>query len=380
MSSGGGGRNGDLDPEKTRLTSQLSGADNDKTNALTDLGAVAELRAALQAPGPNDKLTLPLYAMADTIIVGRGTACDWQLDDVSLSRKHATFRWSGLKGGLTVEDLGSANGTRVNGRPCRGETKVLPGEPVQLGTVIISLQLKSAKPATADEQATRLVQQPDQPISPSSDESEPSLTPLPPAKTVLRPPPDRGVANQHAQVFRPEKDAARPDEPTRGWDTRAVLVRAPEKAFDPEWLDQIKNMWRTNRRPLVLAGAAAWIALLLIVWASVEKGQQEEDDAFPTAMPTAKAPKKPATPPKPPTETATKPVVTPIPTPTPPVETPPAAEDPDRAAAMEQAIAAYDQGRMTEALSIFRKLAADPKDPTSKFMVDLIESRQGATP
>jgi pSer/pThr/pTyr-binding forkhead associated (FHA) protein len=375
------GKNGDLDPEKTRLTAEPSGADNDKTHALTDLGAVAELRAVLQAPGPNDKLTLPLYAMADTVIVGRGTACDWQLDDVSLSRKHAQFRWSGLKGGLTVEDLGSANGTRVNGRPCRGETKVLPGEPVQLGTVIISLQLKSAKPATTDEQATRLVQQPDQPIS--AEESEPSLTPLPPAKTVLRPPPERGVANQFAQVFRPEKDSARPDEPTRSWDTRAVLVRAPEKAFDPEWLDQIKNMWRTNRRPLVLAGAAAWIALLLIVWASVEKGQQEEDDAFPPSMPTAKAPKKPATPPKPPTEMTTKPVVTPIPTP--PAETPPATptlqpEDSDHAAAMEQAIAAYDQGRMTEALSIFRRLAADPKDPTSKFMVDLIESRQGATP
>jgi pSer/pThr/pTyr-binding forkhead associated (FHA) protein len=390
----------DLDPEKTKMTSQVAGADSDKTHALADLGAIAELRATVATPAPTDTLNLPLYAAPDTVIVGRGTACDWQLDDASLSRKHAQFRWSGTSGKLTVEDLGSANGTRVNGRPVRGETPVSAGEQVQLGTVIITLELRQKK--SADEQATRLVQQPDRPFLP--EESDPSLTPLPAAATVVRPQPAPGAPNQLAQVFRPEKDAARPDEPTRKWDARAALVRAPERAFDGEWLEQLKNMWRTNRRPLVLAGAAAWIALLLIIWASVEKGQAVDEDPFAGApMPTTKAPRRPAAAKEDGTAAAkgdgvAKPMVTQLPVtppPTrPPTETPPAVhapsnppptspptpEDSARADSMERAIAAYDQGRLPEALALFKQLAADPKDASSKFMVDLIEARQAATP
>ena len=45
--------------------------------------------------GNGEKKALPLYALPDQIVVGRGTACDWQLDDPSLSRKHCQFRWNG---------------------------------------------------------------------------------------------------------------------------------------------------------------------------------------------------------------------------------------------------------------------------------------------
>src|SRR5260370_30037988 len=98
------------DVETTRQTAlPPQSPDDEPTAAHGGVEVVAELRAAF---GSGDKKTLPLYALPDTIVLGRGTASDWQIDDTSLSRKHCQFKWSGQT--LTVEDLGSANGTRVS--------------------------------------------------------------------------------------------------------------------------------------------------------------------------------------------------------------------------------------------------------------------------
>ncbi len=53
----------------------------------------------------------------DQIVIGRGGDCDVVIDHRSLSRRHAILR-SGVP--VTVEDLGSTNGTRVNGELRRG--------------------------------------------------------------------------------------------------------------------------------------------------------------------------------------------------------------------------------------------------------------------
>jgi two-component system, NtrC family, response regulator AtoC len=45
-----------------------------------------------------------------TIVIGRGTNCDVRIDDLSISRQHASVH---LGTELTVEDLGSANGTTL---------------------------------------------------------------------------------------------------------------------------------------------------------------------------------------------------------------------------------------------------------------------------
>jgi hypothetical protein len=47
-------------------------------------------------------------------VLGRGTEADIRLPDTGVSRKHADVQLSG--GTVTVEDLGSTNGTLVNGR------------------------------------------------------------------------------------------------------------------------------------------------------------------------------------------------------------------------------------------------------------------------
>jgi predicted component of type VI protein secretion system len=340
-------------PTRQTLLPDSGSPDDKPTGHIQDLGAIAELRAALGA-STQGKHTLPLYPMPDQIVVGRGTACDWQIDDASLSRKHAQFRWNGRE--LTVEDLGSANGTRVGGRPARTATPVPPGESVQLGTVIVTFELKgkaaSGKPK-ADDVATRLVQQPDN--RPEDIISDPGLPALAPKPTVVRTP------KTHAPVFRPPKDAAGPDEETRAWDPRAVLVHAPEKAFDGELLEQIKKAWREKRRMFVLAGAAAWMAILLMIWAAFENKPAEED-------PFAALPKKPA---------PRKPKVEQLPIPE-AAQAPPADEERDDV--LSQAVNAYEQGRQTEALALFKRLAADPRDAGARFMVELLSPKKGATP
>ena len=53
-------------------------------------------------------------------------------DDVELSRRHASFVHT-ESGGLAVEDLGSTNGTFVNGKRISGRTELRPGDVVQVG-------------------------------------------------------------------------------------------------------------------------------------------------------------------------------------------------------------------------------------------------------
>ena len=67
-------------------------------------------------------------AMGRTYVLGRAPECEVMLDDPSVSRRHALLTVSGR---ITVEDLGSTNGTAIQGR------KLVPGERgvLALGTV-----------------------------------------------------------------------------------------------------------------------------------------------------------------------------------------------------------------------------------------------------
>jgi predicted component of type VI protein secretion system len=359
------------DDERTKLSANpLASPDDQATRAHADVGIVAELRAVF---GNGEKKTLPLYALPDQLVVGRGTACDWQLDDPSLSRKHCQFKWNGRQ--LSVEDLGSANGTRVGARSARNATPVGPDDVVQLGTVMISFVPLVERPETGerniDAEATKLVA-----ALPAGGESEttpsPARPPLSAVATVVKAPSQSGPPNARAAVFHPERDAAGPDEATRSWDPNAALVHAPEKAIDAAALmARLKTAWRTNRRPFVLGGAALWVALLLGLIA-LKQPKAEDDDSVPLPTPTARTSASGA---------EAKPVVTQLPTTTSPsagttndnVVEPSTDRDQDLA----DAIAAYDNGRPAEALRYFRRLSTDPSDKVARFMVTLIESRGG---
>ena len=64
------------------------------------------------------------------IVLGRQPDCDVVLDDSNVSRRHAEI---GVRDGeIILTDLGSTNGTKVNGAPVRS-CVLAPGDAVQIG-------------------------------------------------------------------------------------------------------------------------------------------------------------------------------------------------------------------------------------------------------
>ncbi len=63
-------------------------------------------------------------------VVGRGEDCDIVLPDRQVSRRH--LRVLHDEGGYSVEDLGSKNGTYVNGAPVRASMQLQDGDEIQV--------------------------------------------------------------------------------------------------------------------------------------------------------------------------------------------------------------------------------------------------------
>ena len=74
--------------------------------------------------------------------IGRSRECDVVLDDVNVSRRHAEVRPGREAGAWTITDLGSTNGTRVNGRPVQGAHELRPGDRLELGTADVAFDVE----------------------------------------------------------------------------------------------------------------------------------------------------------------------------------------------------------------------------------------------
>ena len=72
--------------------------------------------------------------LVGTVSVGRNPSCEISEADPLLSREHAEFRVTGTD--VFVKDLGSRNGTRVNGKPIK-EERLVPGDRVEVGPLVI---------------------------------------------------------------------------------------------------------------------------------------------------------------------------------------------------------------------------------------------------
>ncbi|MBZ0236401.1 MAG: sigma 54-interacting transcriptional regulator [Deltaproteobacteria bacterium] len=74
-----------------------------------------------------------------TCTIGRAADCNLQIDDASVSRRHAVVRLG--SSGASIEDLGSHNGTRVNGATIHDATPVVGGDLISIGEATCLLQL-----------------------------------------------------------------------------------------------------------------------------------------------------------------------------------------------------------------------------------------------
>ena len=81
---------------------------------------VLTLPGVTTAAGPQSRFT-----------IGREPACDMTLGDETVSRWHACLELSG--GSWLLADLGSTNGTRLNGWRVTGQMPVRPGDMVSFG-------------------------------------------------------------------------------------------------------------------------------------------------------------------------------------------------------------------------------------------------------
>ena len=97
---------------------------------------------------------LPLPT-AGALVLGRGPEADLRLDDPRASRRHA--RVIVCDGAVRVSDLGSRNGTRLNGEPLAGGRALEAGDVISIGEVVIVAQFRAHLPAVAAPEAAHRV-------------------------------------------------------------------------------------------------------------------------------------------------------------------------------------------------------------------------------
>ncbi len=75
------------------------------------------------------------------VLIGRGADCDVRIEDPRASARHARLRISGSE--VVLEDLGSSNGTAVNGTECQRRA-LAPGDRIEIGSTTLELAIRGA--------------------------------------------------------------------------------------------------------------------------------------------------------------------------------------------------------------------------------------------
>ena len=73
----------------------------------------------------------------ERIVIGRGREADLTLAEPTISRQHAAIEWDGE--GDVLQDLGSTNGSRLNGRR-EIRARLRDGDEIELGRLQVRLQ------------------------------------------------------------------------------------------------------------------------------------------------------------------------------------------------------------------------------------------------
>lgn len=74
----------------------------------------------------------------ERIVIGRGRKADWALAEATISRSHAAIGYA--EDGFYVEDLGSTNGTMVNGARIERQ-RLKTDDEIQMGKLRIGVSL-----------------------------------------------------------------------------------------------------------------------------------------------------------------------------------------------------------------------------------------------
>jgi sigma-B regulation protein RsbU (phosphoserine phosphatase) len=101
----------------------------------------------------------------DSLVIGRSSRCDLAVADRCLSRQHVRLFKS--DDGWVIEDMGSRNGTRVNGRTISGPTPIAPGDVIDVsmsritfgrdGSAVRQLQSSAGPTGTVFRDASEII-------------------------------------------------------------------------------------------------------------------------------------------------------------------------------------------------------------------------------
>jgi hypothetical protein len=81
----------------------------------------------------------------DVIVIGRDMQCDAPIADIAASRKHCQIRREPM--GYVIQDLGSMNGTHVNGQRLSGLRPLQVGDVISIGKTELRLEDSPSVPA-----------------------------------------------------------------------------------------------------------------------------------------------------------------------------------------------------------------------------------------
>ena len=184
--------------------------ENANTPVATD-GATWQLNALTEALGD---LTL---TVSDSLSVGRGSDNDVVLGSKQVSRNHAVL--SVLNGELYVKDLESSNGTFINEQRIEANKSTNLAANDTLGFASFSFQVSAPVAATlANEQATPLVTDTDEPALSASADTVGEIAPATAAEPVIEEP---VVKETKIEEFLPVADT--PAEPVETVEAEPVV-------------------------------------------------------------------------------------------------------------------------------------------------------------
>jgi pSer/pThr/pTyr-binding forkhead associated (FHA) protein len=145
-------------------------------------------------PGQRTEITKTSF------VIGRDPGSDLAIQDIEISRRHA--RLIAQSGGHVIEDLGSTNGTFVDGQRIRSMVPLRPGASIRLGELVtLSYEAHAVRdidatpPSTQALQAARSVREVQPPaVQPARPAAPPKVTaslsqPISPARALAAEPP-----------------------------------------------------------------------------------------------------------------------------------------------------------------------------------------------
>jgi hypothetical protein len=175
--------------------------------------------------------------------IGRADYNDIILADESVSTAHAKLQRR--EGVWTLVDLGSTNGTFVDGEPVEGEVPLPPGATVRFGQVSTMFEPTDDALGVARGSGTRMIEPVQVPAAPAAPAARPAAPP------PAAPPPAASPPTPPSPPPAPPVQAR--EQPARPAPRRPVVVTPPVKSSGSRWI-----------LPLVLAvGLAALIIYLL---------------------------------------------------------------------------------------------------------------------